>query len=225
MTVRVRDFQASDFQGTEFVDLFVSKPYAGSFEGVVTPVTLTADALVAINATTITLDVALTEKILKRTELTFGSSTVIVTADASVGATSLSVEPVEVAIAANATATYSGLVPVFSLTQANDSMNTEVLEDQVFRSGFWKTCRTTSGKLELQCQGKVIKSDPGLTYVKDAGRSGQKLYFRLVSEALDEKIEGWAFPMNVNVSRQNKQNQDISFNLSVDGKPTFGINS
>lgn len=221
MATRVKDFQASDFQGTEYVDLLVSKPYAGSFEGVVEPQTLSPSAAVAAGADAIDLDAVLTDPILPRTELKFGAVTVIVNELALAGAMTISIEPAPAGIPDTAEALFSNLFPVYSLTQVNDSMNTDVIEDRVFRSGFWKSCRTTSGKLELQMQGKVIKKDPGLKHVLEAGRSGMKVFFKVLSEVGDMGLSGWAFPMNPGVNRPLDQNQDISFNLSVDGKPIF----
>lgn len=223
MVVRVREFQDADIQYAGFTDIFVSPPAVGSEETEIAPVTLTVNGAVALNATTINLDPALTQEILRGTELRFGTTDVIVAADAPSGGAVLNVEPVISAIVDNATATYSGLVPIFSLQSANDSIQTDTIEDQVFRSGGWKVRRTTGGSFELQCSGIVVKNDPGLKYVKEAARAFKKLFVKLVSELGDDEISGWAFPMNFSVSRENKQYQKVSFNLQFTGKPNFDI--
>jgi hypothetical protein len=219
MSTRVKNFQAADFVNANDTEVLVSRPYLGSFEGTIISQTLSPSIAVVAGDTSITLDSPLTDPILPRTELSFGIVDVIVTATALAGTSTLSIEPAPAAIAATATATFDNLFQVYSLNQANDQMNTEQKEDRVFKSGFFKSRATTTATYEVQCQGKEIIDDPGLEQIFLAGRSGLKVFFKMITGT--EIITAWAFPMSPSKNRQLDQSVDVSFNLSIDGTPIF----
>lgn len=119
-------------------------------------------------------------------------------------------------------AIYSQLASVYSINQADSTVNQNEIEDRNFRSGIWVSRRTTNRSANISLSGVYVKNDPGLSWIREASRTIRRVYFELQegSEASssDYGLQGWATVNDFQETRQNDQHKQISFTLNVDGE-------
>ena len=168
-------------------------------------------------------------------ELTFSGGAVLLTTAttrvSSAGTFTITGTANGAAIAASETATYTQLVPVYSINQADSTINQNELEDRNFRSGIWITRRVTNRSASITASGVYVRKDPGLYLARDAAFNIHRVYFELqegeeaTQDTLDNGgdvgLKGWATLVDFQETRANDQHKQISFGLNVDGAPSY----
>lgn len=117
---------------------------------------------------------------------------------------------------------YTQLASVYSINQADSTINQNEVEDRNFRSGIWVSRRTTNRSANISLSGVYVKNDPGLSWIRRASRGIGRIYFELQEGAeassADVGLQGWATVNDFQETRQNDQHKQVSFTLNVDGE-------
>jgi hypothetical protein len=200
--------------------VFVSKPY---FPGEAIPSeTLTLSAAVDVNDATITVTTGCTEKLYEGTRLNFGTESspkiFYVSAETAAAATTIPIEPAEVAATSGATCKLEAFIPVFSAKTANADNQTQSFNDQNFST--LEVAMSVSG---IQGQGSVagayIFGDPGHKVIQTALKAAKLCKI----EILDAYGRGGDYAQtyfSVNKARSNNQFNQVTYNLMVTGSWT-----
>ena len=219
----IYNFQSNDFQLATGTNLKVSAPLSAAVANKPSDINLTVDpAGAALGATIITLTAASDILLPKNLELKFTGGISVITDEEKVIAatpTTLAVQPLEVALAGAETYLFDQLFDVYSINQADSTINQNELEDRNFRSGLWVSRRVTHRTANLSLSGVYVKNDPGFKLIRQASRTNQRIYFILQeSETTEIGLQGFAFVTDLQITRQNDQHVQVSFNLNVDGE-------
>lgn len=210
-------FRAKDFYDANKTQILIFPTSLGLDDDVPATVTITVAAGGAtLNGTSIPVT-ATTRKLYKDTSLKFGAVTATLTADAAVGATTLSVKPLSGAITAAATAVTRGLAPFISFNSANTGVEDDTVSSRNMGSGAWGSSRKNRLGANISISGFAVKSDPLYEFVHAASLSLDRLYFELLDP--DGSVEsGVALLRDWEKSREEGNNIELSFRLEVDGE-------
>ena len=125
---------------------------------------------------------------------------------------------------------FSQLLPVLSINQADSTINQNELEDRNFRSSDWVTRRVTNRSGSVTCSGVYVRKDAGLYLARLAAFQIDRVYFELqegdeassgtAAAGGDVGLEGWATLVDFQETRANDQHKQVSFGLNIDGEPS-----
>jgi hypothetical protein len=211
-----RQLTSSDFVPTNDTRLSIGILAPG--QDIPVSVSVTTSAAVLVNATSIPVT-ALTQKLYEGSILKFGTVEVELTADALPAATSLAVLPVPGAIALGDAAVTLGLIPIFSVKQADTSIGENSINSRNFASGLWQSATVTMRNGTIACNGTFVKNDPGIQAVRQSKSTRGRVYFEVI-EGTGDGEQGAAFVTGYQRNRQVDDNIMVSFTLTVDGPLT-----
>lgn len=212
----MRELTSSDFVVSNDTRLSIGLLAQG--QSIPTTVTITTSAAVVLGAVSIPVT-ALTRRVYEGTYLTFGAVTVEVTADAIIGAVTISVLPISGPIASGSVANTLGLIPIFSVKQADTSVGENSIKSRNFASGLWESATVTMRNGTVACSGVFVRNDPGVQAVISAKSSRGRVYFEVI-EGTGDGEKGAAFVTGYQRTRAVDDNIQVSFTLTVDGPLT-----
>lgn len=147
-----------------------------------TSYTFTTTAAVAANDTTIAIAAAPVKKF-QGDKLTFGSVTVTLAADLTLGATSISIAPASGIIASGATATDYGMRVLSTADKANLSLGGKTVDTSSFGDGLYSEFVKIQIDATLQLSGVYAGTNPAMTEVIiPCSNSPRELYFIITDE-------------------------------------------
>jgi hypothetical protein len=209
----MRELTSTDFIVSNDTRLSVGLLAQG--QNIPTAVVITTSAAVAVGAVSIPVT-ALTRRVYEGSLLTFGTTLVEVSEDAVIGATSILVLPVIAAIVSGATASTLGLIPIFSVKQADTSVGENMIKSRNFASGLWESSTISMRNGSIACSGVFVRNDPGIQAIRVAKSSRGRVYFEIVEGSGDGE-KGAAFVSGYQRTRAVDDNIQVSFTLTVDG--------
>lgn len=181
--------------------------------------TVTLTGAVSIGDKSIAVD-PLSAEVEKGRVIAFSPSgvEVFVRAKAAAGADSILIEPAKSAIPSGETADLKNFVEVYSLNQADDSRDANVLSDRNFKSGIWTPKKVTSRNATVSLSGFFIRNDFGLERLNQASlQIANPSYFILLEPEGGKQYKGWCYVGSQSNTRQVDQHKNISVTLEVDG--------
>jgi hypothetical protein len=171
----------------------------------------------AANAISIPINVPLQKKLYAGDTLKFGAVEAYLSADVAAGVSALPVENLIGAIAAGATVTSFGYVPLYSTNESSTQLDEEMLKGRNFLSGDWKNTGLNSRGWEIPVAGLFVRNDPGLEELKAAKKNTQKVYIEILNPEGQGGEKGGGFVTKWKLTRKEDQYMELSFTLMGDG--------
>jgi hypothetical protein len=182
--------------------------------------TATTSGTNSLGATAITVDALVGSGLYAGDTLTFGAQTVTLTADVSIGATSLPVVALTAAITAATSATYYGWKTLSSADSADLSYSGKTVDVSTFGDGLY----TENAKIQIdnsvKISGVYVGTNPAIKEVISVAANSVREIAFVITDEKGITNEGSALVESYNEMQKYRDVKKFDFSLKVQGPIT-----